>query len=199
MKKTFEIDIPTKWNDVSIKKYNQYVEAIKDLTDEQAIIIKTISVLCSIPEYVVEVMKLKDLKVIQENLQKLINQPVNKTIINKIEIGGIKYGFHPNLDELTLGEFVDVETFTKENDIAKMMSILYRPIVKEVGNRYDIEPYDFDVHSVNSIKFERLSINIGNAIAVFFWTLGQGLLDNFHQSSKVVEKSQSVQTMDGLQ
>jgi len=199
MKKTFEIDIPTKWNDVSIKKYNQYVEAIKDLTDEQAIIIKTISVLCSIPEYVVEVMKLKDLKVIQENLQKLINQPVNKTIINKIEIGGIKYGFHPNLDELTLGEFVDVETFTKENDIAKMMSILYRPIVKEVGNRYDIEPYDFDVHSLNSVKFERLSINIGNAIAVFFWTLGQGLLDNFHQSSKVVEKSQSVQTMDGLQ
>tara|TARA_R100000935_G_C2820224_1_gene159409 strand:- start:456 stop:1028 length:573 start_codon:yes stop_codon:yes gene_type:complete len=190
MKKTFEIDIPTIWDDVSIKKYQNYIDAIKDLVDERKIIIKTISVLCSIPEYVVEVMKLKDLKIIQENLQKLINHPVNKTIINKIEIDGIKYGFHPNLDELTLGEFVDVETFTKENDIAKMMSILYRPIVKEDGNRYDIEPYDFDVHSINSVKFERLSINVGNAIVVFFWTLGQELLNNFHQSSKVVEKNQ---------
>jgi hypothetical protein len=144
-------------------------------------------------------MKLKDLKKIQANLQKLIGKPVNKDIINKIDINGVKYGFHPNLDDLTMGEFVDIETYAKENDIAKMMSVLYRPIVKEQGNRYDIEPYDFDVHSENSIHFEKLSINVGNAIAVFFWTLGKEQLKTFHQSSKVVEKNQLVQTMDGLQ
>ena len=199
MKKTFEITIPTNWSDVTIKKFIKYNDSLKDLEDERQIIIKTISILCDISEHIVEVMKLKDLKKIQANLQKLIGKPVNKDIINKIDINGVKYGFHPNLDDLTMGEFVDIETYAKENDIAKMMSVLYRPIVKEQGNRYDIEPYDFDVHSENSIHFEKLSINVGNAIAVFFWTLGKEQLKTFHQSSKVVEKNQLVQTMDGLQ
>tara|TARA_B110000285_G_C15089288_1_gene598115 strand:+ start:272 stop:871 length:600 start_codon:yes stop_codon:yes gene_type:complete len=199
MKKTFEITIPTNWSDVTIKKFIKYNDSLKDLEDERQIIIKTISILCDISEHIVEVMKLKDLKKIQSNLQKLIGKPVNKDIINKIDINGVKYGFHPNLDDLTMGEFVDIETYAKENDIAKMMSVLYRPIVKEQGNRYDIEPYDFDVHSENSIHFEKLSINVGNAIAVFFWTLGKEQLKTFHQSSKVVEKNQLVQTMDGLQ
>tara|TARA_R110000787_G_scaffold101303_3_gene206670 strand:- start:1855 stop:2454 length:600 start_codon:yes stop_codon:yes gene_type:complete len=199
MKKTFEITIPTDWSDVTIKKFIKYNDSLKDLEDERQIIIKTISILCDISEHIVEVMKLKDLKKIQANLQKLIGKPVNKDIINKIDINGVKYGFHPNLDDLTMGEFVDIETYAKENDIAKMMSVLYRPIVKEQGNRYDIEPYDFDVHSENSIHFEKLSINVGNAIAVFFWTLGKEQLKTFHQSSKVVEKNQLVQTMDGLQ
>ena len=199
MKKTIEIKIPTDWADVSIEKYVKYNHAMKELEDERQIIIKTISILCNISEHIVEVMKLKDLKKIQVNLQKLIGKPVNKNIINKIDINGVKYGFHPNLDELTMGEFVDVETYAKENDIAKMMSVLYRPINKEEGNRYNIEPYDFDKHSDNANHFQKLSINIGNAIAVFFWTLGKEQLKTFHQSSKLEEKNQSVQTMVGSQ
>ena len=199
MKKTIEIKIPTDWTDVSIERYVKYNHAMKELEDERQIIIKTISILCNISEHIVEVMKLKDLKKIQVNLQKLIGKPVNKNIINKIDINGVKYGFHPNLDELTMGEFVDVETYAKENDIAKMMSVLYRPINKEEGNRYNIEPYDFDKHSDNANQFQKLSINVGNAIAVFFWTLGKEQLKTFHQSSKLEEKNQSVQTMVGLQ
>ena len=199
MKKTIEIKIPTDWTDVSIEKYVKYNHAMKELEDERQIIIKTISILCNISEHIVEVMKLKDLKKIQVNLQKLIGKPVNKNIINKIDINGVKYGFHPNLDELTMGEFVDVETYAKENDIAKMMSVLYRPINKEEGNRYNIEPYDFDKHSDNANQFQKLSINVGNAIAVFFWTLGKEQLKTFHQSSKLEEKNQSVQTMVGSQ
>lgn len=199
MKKTIEINIPTDWSDVSIEKYVKYNQSMKDLDDEKEIIVKTISILCNVPGNVVEVMKLKDLKKIQENLQKLISKPVNKDIINKIDINGVKYGFHPNLDEMTMGEFVDIETYAKENDIAKMMSVLYRPITKETGNRYNIEPYDFDKHQDNANQFQRLSINIGNAIAVFFWTLGKEQLKTFHQSLKVDQKNQSVPTMDGLQ
>jgi len=199
MKKTIEIKIPTDWTDVSIERYVKYNQAMKELEDDRQIIIKTISILCNISENIVEVMKLKDLKKIQVNLQKLIGKPVNKDIINKIDINGVKYGFHPNLDELTMGEFVDVETYAKENDIAKMMSVLYRPIIKEEGNRYNIEPYDIDRHSDNANHFQKLSINVGNAIAVFFWTLGKEQLKTFHQSSKLEEKNQSVQTMVGLQ
>ena len=73
------------------------------------------------------------------------------------------FGFHPKIDDLTLGEYVDIETFAKENDLASMMSILYRPITEEQGNRYNIEPYQTS-HIENRKHFEKLSINVANAI-----------------------------------
>ena len=84
MKKTFEISIPTDWNDVTIEKFMNYSQAVKELKDDKEIVVKTISTLCSVAEEVVEVMKMKDLKKIQENLQRLISKPVNKEIITKI-------------------------------------------------------------------------------------------------------------------
>lgn len=199
MKKTFEISIPTEWEDVSIEKFLNYSHAVKDIEEDQQIVVKTISTLCSIAEEVVEVMKMKDLQKIQSSLQKLISKPVNKEIINKINIDDKMYGFHPKIDDITMGEFVDIETYAKENDFAKMMSVLYRPIIKTQGNRYDIEPYDFDVHSVNANKFKKLSINIGNPIAVFFWSLGKAQQNHFLQYSEKAQEKVLQTTMDGSQ
>jgi len=197
MNKTFEISIPTEWSEISIRTYANYINSMKDLEDHHEIAVQTISTLCNIKAEVVEVMKLSDLQKIQKNLHKLISKPVNKKIINKIEIDGEIYGWHPKIDEMTLGEFVDLETYAKDNDIAKMMSVLYRPIIKEDGNRYDVDPYDSDVHSLNDVKFRNLSIDIGNAIAVFFWNFGTELQNNFLLSSNKVEKNQSQVDMDG--
>ena len=198
MKKTFEISIPTDWDEVSIKKYMKYTSAIQDVTDEEETTKLTISILCDIPMNIINYLKLKDLKVIQNNLQKLISKPVNKQIINKINIDGKMYGFHPKIDDLTMGEYVDIETFAKDNDLSSMMSVLYRPIIKEQGNRYDIEPYDIN-HINNKKHFEKLSINIANAIVVFFWNLGNQQLNHIHQFLKETKNNQQQADMVGLQ
>jgi len=199
MKKTFEISIPTDWSEVSIEKYSEYNKMLSEEDTDKDVMVKTICALCGVPEQVVEVMKLSDLKQINQGLQKLISKPVNKEIINKIDIEGTMYGFHPNLDEMTMGEFVDIETFAKDNDLSKMMSVLYRPISEEEGSRYNIEPYDSDIHVDNWHKFKKLSVNIGNPIAVFFWTLGTTQLNNFHQSSEKEESNLHQVDMAGLQ
>lgn len=199
MKKTFEISIPTDWEDVTIKKYMKYVSAVENLTDEEQISKKTISVMCDLSDDLINHIKLKDLKVIQKNLQKLISKPINKQIINKINIDDKMFGFHPKLDDLTMGEYVDLETFAKENDLASMMSVLYRPITKTQGNRYDIEPYHTD-HIQNKKHFENLSINIANAIVVFFWNLGDQQLKHIRQYLVEEEKNNLHQVdMGGLQ
>lgn len=199
MKKTFEVSIPTDWSEITMKKFEKYHKAVKDLEDEHDKIIKTISTLCDIDEAVVEVMKLSDLYKIQSGLQKLISKPINRKVINKIEIDGKTFGFHPKIDEITMGEFVDVEEYAKDNDMAKMMSVLYRPITKTEGNRYDIEPYDISTHEKNAELFANLSINVGNAIAVFFWNLGREQLNNSLLYSEKEAKEQHLQIMDGLQ
>lgn len=197
MKKTFEISIPTEWDEVSVLKYQQYTSAVKDLTDDDEITKQTISVLCDIPISVISHIKLKDLKVIQKSLHKLINKPVNKQIINKINIDGKVFGFHPKIDDLTMGEYVDIETFAKENDLASMMSVLYRPITEEQGNRYNIEPYHTS-HIDNKKHFEKLSINVANAIVVFFWDLGNQQLKTIPLYLKETEKNLHPVVMDGL-
>ena len=44
-----------------------------------------------------------------------------------IEIDGIEYGFHPDLDSITLGEYADLETFIKngiEKNLPEVMAVL---------------------------------------------------------------------------
>tara|TARA_R100001244_G_scaffold132321_3_gene108204 strand:+ start:1213 stop:1812 length:600 start_codon:yes stop_codon:yes gene_type:complete len=195
MQRTLEISIPTDWSEISIAKYMKYGNIdTSDVTNNLSAII---SILCDVPLEVVEVMKMTDIKRIYDNLHKLISKPVNKDIIKTIEVDGIIYGYHPKLDELTMGEYVDIETFASENELAKMLSVLYRPITKQQGNRYDIEPYDSDVHVDNHHKFSKLSVNIGNPIAVFFWSLGKKLQSSFQSSFARLEENQMV--MDGSQ
>ena len=85
MKAEYKIDIPTEWSEVSIEKYVNYIKQTNDLDHEDDKIIKTISVLCDIPEDIITKIKVKDLTAIQKGLQKLISKPVNKEIINKIK------------------------------------------------------------------------------------------------------------------
>lgn len=184
MKAEYKIDIPTEWSEVSIEKYVNYIKATNDLDDEDDKIIKTISVLCDIPEDIITKIKMKDLTAIQKGLQKLISKPVNKEIINKINIDKKVFGLHPKLDEITMGEFVDIEMYANENDLAGMMSVLYRPITETQGNRYNIEPYDADIHMDNKKLFEKLSVNVANPIAVFFWNLGSEQMQTIHQYSE---------------
>ena len=69
----------------------------------------------------------------------------------KVRVGAIELGFVPNLNELTFGEYIDLDTQCgsvykdgKINGSAahKMMCILYRPVKAKFGKYYDIEPYN---------------------------------------------------------
>lgn len=59
------------------------------------------------------------------------------------ELGGKTYGFIPNWDEFSAGEWIDMETYTKDfwQTPHKAMSILYRPLTRKWGDAYTIEPY----------------------------------------------------------
>ena len=58
-------------------------------------------------------------------------------------LGNIDFGFHPQLSEMTFGEFVDADTFSGDwETMDKAMSVLYRPIKDKFNDRYLIEDYD---------------------------------------------------------
>ena len=79
------------------------------------------------------------------------------------------------MDELSTGEFIDIETYQKNpQDLWKVLSIIYRPIMKKgQNNRYEIEPYNAELNPA----FKELDANTAFGALLFFWTIGIALLN----------------------
>lgn len=97
----------------------------------------------------------------------------NSPLVQRFEFKGVEYGFHPNLREATFGELVDLDTYCQNfyDNLHLIMEILYRPILKEQGNMYEIEAYD----PKPSDKFKELGLDIVSGALVFFYALGSQL------------------------
>jgi hypothetical protein len=69
-------------------------------------------------------------------------EPVDK-LSDVIQIDGQKYGFIPDINAITLGEFSDIDTLSSEGFSAfnKMLAVLYRPLVLQTGDLYTITDY----------------------------------------------------------
>ena len=63
--------------------------------------------------------------------------------LETFELNGTRYGFIPNWDEFTAGEWIDAEQMCGDfwKNAHKVMALLFRPVTREWGNRYEIEPY----------------------------------------------------------
>lgn len=167
---TQTISVPSNLNDIPLVRMQEYEQLPKDL-DEFDKTIQAVSIFCNISIKEVKAMPMDALnKVAAILLKALSEKPKFET---KFELNGIKYGFVPNMDELTTGEFIDIEYYNKAGDMYKTLSVLYRPITIEgQGGRYDIEPYNGKINE----EFKLIPSGIAYGAMVFFWTIGTDLL-----------------------
>ena len=87
---------------------------------------------------------------------------------------GVDYGFVPVLDDMTLGEYIDLdENFTDWDMMHKAMAVLYRPITLQKGDRYQIEEYD---GLEKSELMKQMPLDIVMGCMFFFWSLNEELL-----------------------
>ena len=84
-------------------------------------------------------------------------------------LGGKTYGFIPNWDEFSAGEWIDMETYTKDfwQTPHKAMSILYRPLTRKWGDAYTIEPY---TAKEDADAFLDMPAPLVAGALLFFWT-----------------------------
>ena len=105
-------------------------------------------------------------------------QSKKDTVLKKVfEIDGIEYGMHPDLSELTLGEYANIESFIKagfEKNMPEIMSVLFRPITRN-GEAYTIEAYDGNIN-IRAEQMKKMSAEQVQAALFFFSSLGKELL-----------------------
>lgn len=179
--------IPTSWSQVSLGKYMDYMLDIEGVEDELAQTIITISAFTDAPKQVLQNCKKSDIDAVMSELGKLIEQETNKHLNLIITIDNIDYGFHPNLHELKLKEFVDLDNKLADgwNAMDSVMAILYRPITEQKGDKYKIEEYDFRSAKKRAEIFrDNLSVNTVNGAASFFLTIGMDYISTMQVYSK---------------
>jgi len=131
-------------------------------------------------------MKKNDLDEIRYQIAEVLSQKPN--LIKTFTFKGKEYGFHPKLEDISLGEYIDLDQYLKEPymNAEKVLGVLYRPITKKMFGRYDIENYDPDVH--DGLGFQDLGTDILLGCLLFFYRLEINLQVTFLQSLEKEEK-----------
>ena len=172
--KTKRFKLISSWEEVTLEKWLKLIDFQKGTKSKEAE--ETIAALSTIPKDLIKQLELKDVAVIMSKLSEL-QAKQDSSLKRIIEVEGKRYGFHPNLDEITLGEYADLETMIK-NDIEKnmpeVMAILYRPIVDEENDVYTIEAYDGNI-SIRAEQMKKMSAEQVQSALLFFYNLGKEL------------------------
>jgi hypothetical protein len=172
-----EIDIPTSLSEIPLKSYQQFVKLQQDSNDDEFIAQKMVQIFCGLEFKDIAKMKLTSLNELIQHFTKLFSEKPKFQSRFKIksEEGEIEFGFIPELEAITFGEYVDLESHLMSwEDYHKAMAVMYRPVSRIRKDKYDIIPYEANQDFEELMKFAPLDVVI--ASSVFFWSLGSELL-----------------------
>lgn len=172
-----EINVPSSLSEIPLTHYQEFIKVQADSNDEEFVAQKMIEIFCGIPLKDVAKMKLTSLNELIAHFTKLFSEkPVfQRTFKISAAEGEIEFGFIPELEEISFGEYVDLESHIASwETYHKAMAVMYRPVMKTRKDKYDIMPYEPNKDFQELMKFAPLDVVL--ASSVFFWNLGNELL-----------------------
>jgi len=135
-----EVIIPSELSEITLDQYQRYLKISDKETDEGFLRSKMLEIFCGIKLNDTMKMKLSDVNAITEILNDMFES--KPKLVHRFKMKGVEYGFIPNLDDISLGEYIDLDTFIGDWDnMHRAMAVLYRPVKQKYGERYNIEEY----------------------------------------------------------
>jgi len=168
-----KVSIPQSTNDITIEQYAKY-NMIADDQDKEFVGHKMLSIFLGI--------SMKDALNMEQSIAEEVIKDLNDMLDTQEDTftfkhKGIEYGFIPDLEQMTLGEYVDIEDYiVNSKDWTKAMAVMFRPIKQRIRDLYDIEPYIGDKRSQETAKDFPASAFI--TATVFFYSLSKQLWVN---------------------
>tara|TARA_B110000259_G_scaffold116314_1_gene132357 strand:- start:2139 stop:2789 length:651 start_codon:yes stop_codon:yes gene_type:complete len=177
-----KITVPTSLKDITLQQYKRYLKIQEKVTDDRFLNAKMIEIFCGVELKDVMHLRLKDSEEIISIITALFdNKP---SLVERFKLNGVEYGFHPQLDELTLGEYIDLDTFIGDwENMEKAMNVLYRPVLVKVKNKYSIEEYIVGTEG----KVIDMPMDAVMSSIFFLWNLGLDLSKNMTSYLEVAE------------
>ena len=192
----YELNVPTSLNEITLAQYQQFIKLPDDLTETQASL-KMVGIFCQVSDKVVRNIKASDIQKIVGTLSKMFNE--TPPLTRRFKLGKKEYGFIPKLDEMSFGEYIDLDTYLGDWDnIERAMAVLYRPIQGKYDDLYSIEPYEVK----DSLNYKHMPLGVVLGAMVFFYNLGSELcqvtMDYLHSPQGLQEKATLERSGDGI-
>ena len=138
------IKIPENLREITLGQYQKYLKMEKENKDETFIAQKMIEIFCQTRLDYVMKMRWKDVQDITVDLANMFE--ADQKLKKQFTMNSTTYGFIPNLDEISFGEFVDLDGCLQDwQEMHKAMQILYRPVDISVRGKYNIKQYDLSI------------------------------------------------------
>ena len=194
-----ELTVPSDLSEISLKQYQKFLKLQDSNEDSYFLQCKMIEIFCNLDAKSVRMLKVGDANRVVEVLNNMFEK--QPELIRTFKIDGVEYGMIPNLDEISLGEYIDLDTYIGDwQNMQIAMNVLYRPINEKIGDKYTIVEYDVDTKE----KLEHIPMDIVLGSIFFLYNLGIELsmvmvdyLEN-QQMDNLTHQPTFQENMDGI-
>ena len=183
-----EINVPTSLDEITLGQYQKYLRISESNQDGNFLDAKMIEIFCGIPLSDTYKLKASSAAAIIDILSELLDS--KPTHVEQFVMDGVTYGFIPDLDEMSLGEYIDLDNnASKWEQMHIAMNVLYRPIKDIRKEKYNI----IDYTTTNPDKMKDTPMSAVTGSLFFFLNLGIELSNHTILYSNSEEEMNSIQ------
>lgn len=168
-----KVVVPSRMEEITLEQYQRFLNECSDeKIKEDVIALKMLEIFCGVPPAKAYSYRMSDVFKISDQINKCLNE--KPPLISRWKYKDLELGFIPKLDDMTFGEYVDLDTYIVDWDqMHKAMAVLYRPVKQQFKGSYEVEEYKGDTYH-ELMKSMPLSLVMG--CMLFFWNLEKDLI-----------------------
>lgn len=166
--------VPNSLKEVTLRQYRKFLKVEADVDIQSPFYMqKLVEIFCGIDLQDVANIRYKSLVDTATHIRSLFDQ--KSEFVQTFHMNGLEYGFIPVLDDISLGEYIDLDNYlSDQNNIHKAMAVLYRPISHRKEDRYDIVSYEGTRYADDYLD---MPLDVAFGAYVFFWNLNKELVN----------------------
>ena len=173
MNRQIELEVPQTLNDITLGQYQRYIK-ISDENEgaDEFLNKKLIEIFCNITLRDVEQIPMVEAEKVISILSRAFEE--KPSLIRHFKLLDVEMGFIPKLDDISLGEYIDLENAISDwQNMHKAMAVLFRPVNFKSKDKYTIAPYspNEDIQSL----MKEMPMDVVMGAMVFFYDLGREL------------------------
>ena len=182
MSKKIKLSVPATQADIPLHKYQKYAKIVQDNAKEELaedfVRIKILEIFCDITLKEAYELPINELDGVVTHILSIMSEKAilqRRFTMTDPKGKTVEFGFMPNMDKMSLGEYVDLEKYISDwNTMHRALAVMYRPIVAGKGECYEIEKYKGSDKYADIMKDSPVTVALGSM--VFFYNLGRELL-----------------------
>ena len=183
-----KLNIPESLSEITLGQYQEWLRITEGKELNSFFQQKMIEIFCKSRLIDTLRMKAKDINEITLGLNKIFEaKPSLKTLF---KINDKEFGFIPKLDDMSFGEYIDLDTYLADwENMHLAMGVLFRPVKYKKNNEYIIEKYE----TASKYDMKQMPLDVVMGSLVFFWNLKTELLKhiaNYLSKQEVVKLPQ---------